>query len=465
MHNSFGLMHRVQQIHFIGVGGAGMSGIAEVLNNIGYSITGSDIADSPTCERLQTQGIKVNLMHDAANIEGADVVVFSSAIPNENVELNAAREKRIPVVPRAEMLAELMRFKNGIAVAGTHGKTTTTSLIATILAEANLDPTFVVGGLVKSANSNAKLGNGDYLVAEADESDGSFLLLQPLVSVITNIDCDHLSAYANDFPTLKNSFLEFTRSLPFYGVACICIDDKAISEIESDIHARVITYGFDSCADVRGSYLGATNRGESFTVATEGDGSGRKLTLNLFGKHNVLNALAAIAVGLELGVEFQTIADALENFQGIDRRFQVNENVEINGKKVIVIDDYGHHPNELKVVFETIRNHWKGRRLCAVFQPHRYSRTHELFDDFVAVLSDADALVLLEVYSAGEAPVSGADGRTLARAVRVRRQVVPIFVEGLTQARSAIEDIIEEGDVLVFLGAGSISTLAGEFLS
>ena len=465
MHNSFGLMHRVRKIHFIGICGAGMSGIAEVLNNIGYFITGSDIANSDSYHRLKKQGIEVKLQHEAKNVEDTDVVVYSSAIPSDNVELIEARNRRIPVVPRAEMLAELMRFRNGIAVAGTHGKTTTTSLIAAILADADLDPTFVVGGLVKSTNSNARLGNGEYLVAEADESDGSFLLLQPVVSVITNIDADHLSAYANNFHTLQQSFLEFARRLPFYGVACVCIDDRAIAEIEPEIRAKVITYGFGSRADVRGVYLGPTEKGEHFKVTAREDLPEREFTLNLFGRHNVQNALAAIAVGLELGVNFDTIDRALSNFQGIDRRFQVTEKVTINDKSLTVIDDYGHHPNELSVVFDTVRNHWKHRRICAVFQPHRYSRTKELFDDFVTVLSSIDALVLLEVYSAGEAIVSGADSRSLARAVSARRQVAPIFVESLGQARETIEEVVEENDVLVFLGAGSISSLVRDFIS
>ena len=465
MHNSFGLMHRVRKIHFIGICGAGMSGIAEVLNNIGYSITGSDIANSDSYDRLKSLGIEVKLQHEAKSIEGADVVVYSSAIPSDNVELVEARNSRIPVVPRAEMLAELMRFRNGIAVAGTHGKTTTTSLIAAILAEANLDPTFVVGGLVRSTNSNAKLGNGEYLVAEADESDGSFLLLQPVVSVITNIDADHLSAYANNFHKLQQSFLEFARRLPFYGVACVCIDDRAIAGIEPEIRAKVITYGFDSQADVRGVYLGPTDKGEHFKVTAREDWPEREFTLNLFGRHNVQNALAAVAVGLELGVNFDTIDRALRNFQGIDRRFQVAEKVIINDKVLTIIDDYGHHPNELLAVFETVRNHWKDRRICAVFQPHRYSRTQELFDDFVTVLSSVDALVLLEVYSAGEAVVAGADSKSLARAVRTRRQVGPIFVGNLGQAREAIEEVVKENDVLVFLGAGSISSLVRDFVS
>jgi UDP-N-acetylmuramate--alanine ligase len=465
MHNSFGSMHRVRKIHFIGICGAGMSGIAEVLNNIGYSITGSDIADSDSFHRLKSQGIEVKLQHKAESIEGADVVVYSSAIPSDNVELIEARNRRIPIVPRAEMLAELMRFRNGIAVAGTHGKTTTTSLIAAILADANLDPTFVVGGLVRSTNSNARLGNGEYLVAEADESDGSFLLLQPVVSVITNIDADHLSAYANNFHTLQQSFLEFARRLPFYGVACVCIDDKAIAEIEPEIRARVITYGFGSQADVRGVYLKPTEKGEHFRVTAKEDRLEREFTLNLFGRHNVQNALAAIAVGLELGVNFETIDRALRNFQGIDRRFQVTDKVIINNKVLTVIDDYGHHPTELSAVFETVRKHWKGRRICAVFQPHRYSRTKELFDDFVTVLSRTDTLVLLEVYSAGEAIVPSADSKALAHAVSARRQVAPILVEHLGQAREMIEEIVEDNDVLVFLGAGSISSLARDFVS
>ena len=465
MHNSFGLMHRVRKIHFIGICGAGMSGIAEVLNNIGYFITGSDIANSDSYHRLKKQGIEVKLQHEAKNVEDTDVVVYSSAIPSDNVELIEARNRRIPVVPRAEMLAELMRFRNGIAVAGTHGKTTTTSLIAAILADAGLDPTFVVGGLVKSTNSNARLGNGEYLVAEADESDESFLLLQPVVSVITNIDADHLSTYANNFRTLQQSFLEFARRLPFYGVACVCIDDEAIAEIEPEIRAKVITYGFGSQADIRGIYLGPTEKGEHFKVTEGEDRPEREFTLNLFGRYNVQNALGAIAVALELGVNFDTIDRALRNFQGIDRRFQVTEKVIINDKALTVIDDYGHHPNELLAVFETVRNHWKDRRLFVVFQPHRYTRTKELFDDFVTVLSSTDALLLLEVYSAGEPMVFGADGKSLTQAVRAKRQVIPIFVENLKRAHEMIEAVVEENDVLVFLGAGSISSLARDFVS
>ncbi len=456
------LMHRVERIHFIGVGGSGMSGIAEVLSNLGYRVSGSDQSSSRVTERLRAVGVAVLGPHAAANVDGADVVVYSSAIAADNVELVAARAQRIAVVPRAEMLAELMRFRRGIAIAGTHGKTTTTSLVAAVLAEAGLDPTFVVGGLVKSINANARLGAGRYLVAEADESDASFLLLHPLVAVLTNVDADHMATYHGDFAVLKATFVEFFRRLPFYGVACVCLDDAQAASLIPEIRARVITYGVHQDADVRGYDLRHLAGREHFHVALKGEAQQphTEFVLNLPGEHNVQNALASIAVARELGVKLDAARRALASFQGIARRCQIHHGVGIGARRVTVVDDYGHHPKELDAVLKTIRRTFPARRLVVVFQPHRYSRTRDLFEDFAAVLSRVDVLVLLEVYAAGETPIAGADGRALARAIRTRGHIDPVFVAELGAVKDVLADIVHDDDVVALLGAGNIGAIA-----
>ncbi len=459
------LMHRVKRIHFIGVGGAGMNGIAEVLFNIGYLISGSDVMASSVTRHLKNIGIKIFIGHEEAYVKDADVVVYSSAITEGNVELVAARKNRIPVVPRAEMLAEIMRFRNGIAVAGTHGKTTTTSLIASILSAADLDPTFVVGGLVKSANCNARLGTGKYLVAEADESDGSFLFLQPLISVITNIDADHLSAYDNDYTQLEQSFLDFSRRLPFYGVAVVCADDKSACCLIDKIHARVITYGFHEDADVRAYDVRAVKNGESFKVEKSDGSFGGAFSLPMLGAHNVQNATAAIAVALELGIEKSSIQRAFQCFEGIDRRFQIYPNVVFENKSITIVDDYAHHPNELVAVLKTFQIHWPNKRQIIVFQPHRYTRTRDLFEHFVEVLSTVERLFILEVYSAGEKSIEGCDGLSLVKAINSKNQGETIFVKELTDIENILADFVEDNDVVALLGAGSIGGLAQGFLT
>ncbi len=454
------LMHRVERIHFIGVGGAGMSGIAEVLCNLGYRVSGSDASRSRVTERLQRVGVSVLGPHNAANIEGADVVVYSSAIPDDNVELSAARSQRVPTVPRAEMLAELMRFRRGVCIAGTHGKTTTTSLVASVLGEAGLDPTFVVGGLVKSIDSHARLGAGPYLVAEADESDASFLLLHPLLAVLTNVDADHMATYHGDFAELKAAFVEFFRRLPFYGVAVVCQDDPQAASLIPEIRARVITYGTDPAADVHGHDLTHIDGRERFSVTRKGESETHQFELNLPGEHNVQNALAAIAVGFELGVEVEAMQRALTQFQGIGRRCQIHHDQHIGGARVTLVDDYGHHPKELDAVLRTIRRSWPQRRLVVVFQPHRYSRTRDLFEDFANVLSRVEVLLLLDVYSAGESPIPGADGRSLCRAIRMRGLVDPIFVDALDEVNAVLAGAVRDDDVVALLGAGNIGALA-----
>ena len=458
------LMHKVESIHFIGVGGAGMSGIAEVFCNLGYSISGSDISPSSITEHLSAIGVSVFESHDSAHVEGADVVVYSSAIRGDNVELQAARRKRIPAVPRAEMLAELMRFRRGIAVAGTHGKTTTTSLIASVLAEAGLDPTFVVGGLVKSINSHARLGTGPYLVAEADESDASFLLLNPLMAVLTNVDADHMETYNGDFSVLKATFVEFFRRLPFYGFACVSHDDEHAASLVPEIRTRVVTFGLNEGADVRGHDVRHVDGREHFRVSFDGHPEAEEFVLNLPGEHNVQNALAAIAVSRELGIELNAVRSALSKFQGIARRCQVHLSVCIGDCELTIVDDYGHHPKEIDAMLKTIRRSWPERRLIVVFQPHRYSRTRDLFEDFVNVLSRANVLLLLEVYAAGEPAVPGADGRSLCRAIRMRGLVDPIFVDDLKSVRQVLTEVVRDGDVVAMLGAGNIGGIAEELI-
>ena len=460
-------MWRVEQIHFVGVGGAGMGGIAEVLCSLGYSVTGSDLRPNAMTRNLEAIGVKVIVGHHAANISGADVVVRSTAIVDDNPELIEARERHIPIVRRAEMLAELMRFKHGVAVAGTHGKTTTTSLVASLLAEGGLDPTFVIGGQLNSANSNARLGASHYLVAEADESDASFLYLQPVVAVVTNIDADHMETYGGDFANLRQTFLDFLHHLPFYGLAVLCKDDAVTRDALGEVSKPIITYGLESDADVVAKDVRQDGTRMHFTVTDRNASFDIPVTLNLPGTHNVLNALAAIVVARELGVDDAAICAALERFEGIARRFEVIGELSAPGAQFVLVDDYAHHPRELTATLRAARDSWPDRRLVVVFQPHRYSRTRDLFEDFASVLADIDVLVILEVYAAGESAITGADGRALCRAIRARGKVNPIFVESVADVPEALPGIMENGDVLLTLGAGDIgglpSTLASQW--
>jgi UDP-N-acetylmuramate--alanine ligase len=453
-------MRHVRRIHFVGIGGAGMSGIAEVFNNLGYIVSGSDKSANRMTVHLKSIGVTIFEDHQDQNISGADVVVFSSAIHDDNIELVTAREQRIPTVPRAEMLAELMRFKRGIAVAGTHGKTTTTSLIASILAEAGMDPTFIIGGLVHSVNSHARLGAGDFLVAEADESDASFLLLNPLIAVLTNIDADHMETYGGDFGKLRTSFVEFFKRLPFYGVAVVCIDDPNAYSMLPELRTRVVTYGTHEQADVRGFDFQQHEGRSNYKVAQRNSAEVLEINLNMPGEHNMLNSLAAIAIAAELQITHDAISTALTSFQGIGRRCQWMGETKIGTASVAVIDDYGHHPSELRVTIKAVRQGWPERRLLVAFQPHRYSRTRDLFEDFVEVLKTTDALVILEVYPAGEDPIPGADARALCGAIRRRGKVDPIFVADPATLPDALEDIAQTGDILLLLGAGSIGRVA-----
>jgi UDP-N-acetylmuramate--alanine ligase len=457
------LMSTFRRVHFIGIGGVGMSGIAEVLHNLGYAVSGSDRANSPTAQRLQQLGIDVLIGHSAANVVDADVVVTSSAIKRDNAELMAAREARIPVIPRAEMLGELMRFRRGVAIAGTHGKTTTTSLTASVLAEAGYDPTFVIGGQLTAVGANARLGTGQYLVAEADESDGSFLLLSPVIAAITNIDADHLENYGGDFAQLKQAFADFLHRLPFYGLAVLCVDDPHVAELVAPTTRRVTTYGIDTVdADVRALNLTQNGFEMHFDLQLPGHQDTVPMTLNLPGRHNVLNALAAITIGWQLGVEPAAMAHALKNFQGVGRRFHRRGEIALDHGSVLLVDDYGHHPRELAAVFEAVRGGWPDRRLVVGFQPHRYSRTRDLLDDFANVLADADVLVLTDVYPAGEAPIAGADGRALASAVRARGKVNPVLVAHPRDFKESLPSLLKDGDLLLLLGAGDIGSVAVE---
>ncbi len=453
-------MGRVRRVHFVGIGGAGMSGIAEVLHNLGYEISGSDMRDSTVTRRLVSMGITLSIGHAAANVSGCDAVVISTAIHAGNPEVVAARQQRIPVVPRAEMLAELMRFRFGIGVAGTHGKTTTTSLIASVLGEGGLDPTFVIGGQLNSAASNARLGAGHYLVAEADESDASFLYLQPSLAVVTNIDADHLPTYEGDFERLRQTFIEFLHHLPFYGLAVLCLDDPHVAGIIGSITRPMLTYAIDADADITASDLQQVGAQTHFKVHRAGHDDAMPVTLNLPGRHNVLNALAAIAVAGELGVDDASMQRALAEFQGIGRRFHVAGDITTAAGEVLLIDDYAHHPREIEPTLAAVRAGWPERRLVLVFQPHRYTRTHDLFDDFASVLSMVDVLLLCDVYPAGEEPIASADGRALARGIRARGQVDPVFVESLDRLPGILEDVLQDGDVLLTLGAGNIGTAA-----
>jgi len=456
-------MRRINNIHFIGIGGAGMSGIAEVFHNLGYNITGSDINRSAMVEHLIDIGISIEIGHSENNISNAHVVVISTAIDNDNPEIIAAREKRIPIVRRAEMLAELMRFRQGIAVAGTHGKTTTTSLTTAVLAKGGLDPTYVIGGKLNSSGRHAELGASDYLVAEADESDASFLYLQPVIAIVTNIDQDHLSTYEGDFERLKNTFIEFLHHLPFYGLAVLCVDDPEVREIISEVSRPVLTYGESEDADVVINNVKADAAITKFTIKFPDDKK-VNIKLNLAGKHNVLNATAALTVAWELGVLTSDMQQALEQFEGIGRRFQITEQVQLSNKIFRHVDDYGHHPNELKATISAIKAAWPKQRLTVIFQPHRFSRTRDLFEDFTQVLSEVDQLILLEVYAAGEKPIKDADGRALSRSIRNRGQVDPVFVEDLDELESVMANVIEQDDVVVTLGAGSIGAFAAKFV-
>lgn len=448
------------RVHFVGIGGVGMSGIAEVLCTLGYQVSGSDNADNATTRRLASLGIALHRGHAAANVLDADCVVVSSAIKPDNPELMEARAQRIPVVPRAEMLAELMRFKRGIAVAGTHGKTTTTSLLASVLAEGGMDPTFVIGGQLLAAGANARLGKGDWLVAEADESDGSFLRLNPAVAIVTNIDADHLENYGGDFARVKAAFSEFLHRLPFYGLAVLCIDDEEVAALAEATPRHVVTYGFHADADVRADDVRQQGARMHFTLCLP-DGSRTACTLALPGRHNVQNALAAASVGWQLGVDNAAIARALEQFAGIGRRFNQLARLPLaGGGDVVLVDDYGHHPKELAAVFDAARGGWGDKRLVVAFQPHRYSRTRDLFDDFAAVLSTVDALVLTEVYPAGEAPIAGADAKALARSIRTRGRVDPVVVGGAGDLRDALAGVLRDGDLLLMMGAGDIGAAA-----
>jgi len=454
------MKHAVRHIHFVGIGGVGMSGIAEVLLNLRYAVSGSDLADNAVTRRLADLGARIQRGHAAENISDADAVVVSTAVAEDNPEVIAAREKKIPIVPRALMLAELMRLRQGIAIAGTHGKTTTTSLVASILGEAGMDPTFVIGGRLTAAGANARLGQGDFLVAEADESDASFLYLTPVIAIVTNIDADHMDTYGHDFERLKQAFVDFCQRLPFYGMAVLCIDDPHVREILPRITKPITTYGFDEAAQVRAVDARFEGGLMHFTVRRE-DMPELAVTLNHPGMHNVLNALAAIAVATEVGASDAAILKALGEFHGVGRRFQrYGEQPARDGGHYTLIDDYGHHPVEMAATLAAARGAFPGRRLVLVFQPHRYTRTRDCFEDFVRVLSEADVLLLTEVYPAGEAPIVAADGRALARAVRVAGKVEPVFVENVADVPATVRDLLQADDVVLVMGAGSIGQIA-----
>lgn len=452
-------MRRVHRIHFIGIGGAGMGGIAEVLANEGYQISGSDIQTNQVTDHLSTLGAEIFIGHRAENINDASVVVVSTAIHSDNPEIQAAHERRIPVVRRAEMLAELMRYRHGIAIAGTHGKTTTTSLVASIYGEAGRDPTFVIGGLLNSAGTNARLGTGRYLIAEADESDASFLHLQPLVSIVTNIEADHMDTYGGDFSKLRATFLEFLHNLPFYGLAVVCIDDPVIRGLLPEIGRATITYGYSEDADIQVRDFVQEGSRSRFQLRLQ-DGSVLAIQLNLPGRHNALNAAAAVAVAVEDNIPAQAITDALSQFAGVGRRFQQYGEYETGHGKALLVDDYGHHPTEVKATLASARSAWPDRRLVMIFQPHRYTRTRDLYDDFVEVLSKVDALILLDVYSAGEEVIPGADGRNLCRSIRQRGVVDPIYVATPAEVPAILAGVLKDGDVVMTQGAGNVGQLS-----
>lgn len=457
-------MRRVRVIHFVGIGGAGMCGIAEVLLNQGYVISGSDIHESAVTQRLRQLGVSIKIGHAAENVNDADVLVVSTAINQQNPEVAAALEKRVPIVRRAEMLAELMRFRHGIAVAGTHGKTTTTSLLTSILAQADLDPTFVIGGKLNSADTNARLGASRYLVAEADESDASFLHLQPMVAIVTNIDADHMSTYGGDFEQLKQTFIDFLHNLPFYGLAVLCSDDEHVREIIPSLARQHVTYGIDSDADYRAFDITQDGLFTEFKVKRPNEKPVLNIRMRMPGQHNVLNALATIAVADDEGVDDQSIMRALNEFEGVGRRFQVNGYHPLGQSDVMLVDDYGHHPRELEVTLKAIKSGFPERRLVMVFQPHRYSRTHDLYEDFVRVLSEADVLILMDVYPAGEKVISGSDGRALSGSIRQRGRVDPIFIERDESLELPLKNILQPGDLLLTQGAGDIGRIATQLI-
>ena len=458
-------MGRVRHIHFVGIGGAGMSGIAEVLHNLGYIVSGTDQNESRTTKHLRELGLKVSLGHSASHINGSDVVVYSSAVAADNPELQSARQKRIPVIRRAQMLAELMRFQSGIAVAGTHGKTTTTSLIASLLAEGGFDPTYVIGGLLNSAGSHARLGAGKYLVAEADESDASFHHLQPVIAVLTNIDPEHLENYAGDFALLKRNFVEFLNRLPFYGLAVVCVDNAGSREVIEKIANSFITYGIDNAADFIARNIRYDKSTTVFEVCHGEPEQSFEVKLNLPGKHNVLNALAALAVATELGIDREVMTRALANFQGIGRRCQILGEIRINHKSVLLIDDYAHHPAEIAATLAAVKSGWPGRRLVVIFQPHRYTRARDLFAEFAAILATVDVLILLGIYAAGEVPIAGVTGAVLAQAIQAQGKITPLYRENLADVHVVIPELMRDQDILLILGAGSISSLGGNLLN
>lgn len=453
-------MRRIRRIHFVGIGGVGMCGIAEVLLNQGYLISGSDLKKSASVQRLLDLGAEVFIGHDESNVYGADVVVVSTAINTDNPEIAYAVQRRTPIVRRAEMLAELMRFRHGIAVAGTHGKTTTTSLMATVLAEGELDPTFVIGGRLNSAGSNARLGESRYLVAEADESDASFLHLQPMVAIVTNIDADHMSTYGGDFSKLKQTFIDFLHNLPFYGLAVICVDDPVVRELIPQISRPILTYGFSDDADYRIADFSQQGQKINFTAMRPDGHDDLQITLNMPGRHNALNALATIAVATDEGVSDAAIIAGLARFDGVGRRFQVLGQLEHDQGQAMLVDDYGHHPTEVDATIKAVRSGWPDKRLVMVYQPHRFSRTRDLYEDFVQVLSGVDKLLLMEVYAAGEEAIPGADGRALSRSIRERGQVEPVFLPEKTELRSVLKSVLQDGDILLMQGAGDIGGLA-----
>ena len=456
-------MRSIRRIHFVGIGGAGMSGIAEVLLNLGYEVTGSDLKASAVTERLESFGATVFIGHQAENIEQADVLVVSSAVNTSNPEVASALERRIPVVPRAEMLAELMRYRHGIAVAGTHGKTTTTSLLASVFAAGGLDPTFVIGGRLNAAGTNAQLGSSRYLIAEADESDASFLHLQPMVSVVTNIDADHMSTYGGDFNVLKKTFVEFLHNLPFYGLAVVCIDDPVVRELLPQIGRPTVTYGLSEDADVRAIDVLQQGMQTHFTVLRAGR-EPLRVSVNMPGLHNVLNALATIAIACDEGIEDEAIVRGLSEFQGVGRRFQVYGELPVEGGSVMLVDDYGHHPREVAAVIKAVRGGWPERRLVMVYQPHRYSRTRDLYEDFVQVLGESSVLLLMEVYPAGEEPIPGADSRNLCHSIRQRGQLDPIYIERGVELAPLVKPLLRAGDILLCQGAGDIGGLAPQLV-
>jgi len=457
-------MRRIKHIHFVGIGGAGMGGIAEVLVNLGYQVQGSDLKPNAVTRRLEGLGAKIKFGHSAQNVTNADVIVVSTAVATDNPEVVQAHAQRIPIVKRAEMLGELMRFRYSIAVAGTHGKTTTTSMVSSLLAEGGLDPTFVIGGRLKSAGTNARLGTGKYLVAEADESDASFMHLQPMIAIVTNVDADHLATHGGDFEKLKQSFVDFLHNLPFYGLAVICADDAHAAGLLPSINRPTVTYGIDSPADVRATNIERHGMQSKFDVLRSGRAP-LTVRVNLPGTHNVLNALAAIAVASELDVPDAAIQTALAGFQGIDRRLQQYGDVQTPNGRITIVDDYGHHPTEIAATLEAIRQGWAGRRIVLAFEPHRYTRTHDLLDDFARVLSTVDVLIVTEVYAAGETPIAGADGKAICRAVRSHGRVEPVFVDKVENLRDALAPIVQDGDVVVTMGAGSIGGAPAELVN